>query len=144
MSAIRLSMPVAFLIENCLTSGLSHPSIIDALDRKDFTIFKDKVIDPDMDFADRLEIASDLNEDWQQAIVNGYQMKHLHLNGLKKLLNYRFNKKENIDYHQKDLTIIKLQLDNQELLLLERMIQGQWCIKHEANEGYQICLRYST
>ncbi|WP_462411473.1 hypothetical protein [Neobacillus sp. Marseille-QA0830] len=135
MEKIRLSMPVAFLIENCLTSGLPIETIIDSLKNHQFSFIKEMVQDKDMDFQERFQTAEELGEKWEAAIRDGYELKWLHMNGLKKLLRYRFKKIAELDYVQDGLVISSLTLENPEYQLLSSMICRQWMILSETDRS---------
>lgn len=148
MTKVKLSMPVAFLIENCLTSGLPNDRIIQALRNKQFSMLLNYIIDKDMDLLERLKIAEELEEDWEHALNEGYELKWLHLNGLKKLLFFRFNKVIDRNFGQEELVIHSLTLNEQEYNLLSSMISRQWVILSEndgeggSNPKYRIELKF--
>ncbi|MGG0737602.1 hypothetical protein [Niallia taxi] len=146
MSTIRLSMPVAFFIENCLTSGLPLETIIDSIKQQQFSVFKDNVQDREMDFNERYQVAEQLGEDWETAIKSGYELKWLHMNGLKKLLNFRFNKVADMDYLQDGYVISSLSLNHSEYEILSSMVNSQWNVfSDDTNEGrYRIELKYKN
>ena len=146
MSTIRLSMPVAFFIENCLTSGLPLETIIDSIKQQQFSVFKDNVQDRKMDFNERYQVAEQLGEDWETAIKFGYELKWLHMNGLKKLLNFRFNKVADMDYLQDGYVISSLSLNHSEYEILSSMVNSQWNVfTDDTNEGrYRIELKYKN
>lgn len=144
MRTIRLSMPVAFFIENCLTSGLPLETIIDSIKQQHFSVFKDNVQDREMDFNERYQVAEQLGEDWETAIKSGYELKWLHMNGLKKLLNFRFNKVADTDYLQDGFVISSLSLNHSEYEILSSMVNSQWNVfSDDTTEGrYRIELKY--
>lgn len=146
MSTIRLSMPVAFFIENCLTSGLPLETIIDSIKQQQFSVFKDNVQDRKMDFNERYQVAEQLGEDWETAIKSGYELKWLHMNGLKKLLNFRFNKVADTDYLQDGYVISSLSLNHFEYEILSSMVNSQWnVISDDTTKGrYRIELKYKN
>ena len=141
-------MPVAFLIENCLTSGLPVDTIIDSLKKQDFSIFKEAVQEKEMDFEERYKIAEQLGEDWGTALKVGYEFKWLHMNGLKKLLRFRFHKVQELDYLQNDLVISSIRLDYTEFELLSSLINSQWIVlpdvtSKKQEEIYRIELKFN-
>lgn len=138
-------MPVAFFIENCLTSGLPLETIIDSIKQQQFSIFKDNVQDKDMDFNERYQVAEQLGEDWETAVKSGYELKWLHLNGLKKLLNFRFKKVADTDYLQDGFVISSLKLKQAEYEILSSMINSQWNVLDDTTEGtYKIELKFKN
>ncbi|MDQ0205741.1 hypothetical protein [Alkalicoccobacillus murimartini] len=132
---VRLSMPIAFLIENCRTSGLPDQELISLIKSRDFQAIAHCVNEPNMDFNDRIQTAEDLNESWEKALLEGYQFKFLHMNGVKKLLKLRYKKLENIDYKQTDFVISELVLTSDQRIELANLIQSRWNVFSENNES---------
>ncbi len=138
LSHVLLSIPVAFLVENALSSGESKEFIIDTLRAGNYTPLLVKAKDPDMDFADRLKTAEEMGDDWEEAIRNDYVFKFLHINGVKRLLGFRFGKEADRDYVQENLTLRQLRLDPHEIKTLRLLVGRQWNVIEEdetAGEG---------
>jgi hypothetical protein len=133
MSQVRLSIPVGMLVENVLTSGEPIEVIIDRLHRRDLAPLRSKLKEPTMDLEERLQTAEEAGEDWAEAIRSGYEFKFLHINGLKRVLDFRFNRKIDRDYSQEELTLRHIQLSTQEIELLRLLIGRQWEIVEEEN-----------
>lgn len=89
---VRLSMPIAFLIENIRTSAVSNDKLIQIIKNREFTFIADQVDDPTMNFEERIQTAEELSEPWEEAIRGGYSFKFLHLNGLKNFLRFALTK----------------------------------------------------
>lgn len=125
---VLLSIPVGMLIENCRSGGVSDEEVIACLKSGDFSPILDRVHDPKMDFAERLNTAKELDEDWERAIREGYSFKFLHIGGLKRLLGFRFGKAEGTDYVQLQdaLALDGLDLSKPEADELEQIIHRQW------------------
>ncbi|WP_440119308.1 hypothetical protein [Paenibacillus sp. QZ-Y1] len=134
MSSTQLSIPVALLVENALTSGEPSEVIIDCLQRRDYSLLLSKVKEPAMDFDERLQTATDIGEHWDEAIQSGYEFKFLHINGLKRLLDFRFDLKVERDFIQEDLSLKHIHLTLQEIELLQSMIGRQWIVQEEKRE----------
>lgn len=130
---VRLSMPIAFLIENLRTSGVSDDKLIQIIKNREFKFFVDQVVDPTMNFDERIQTAEELSEPWEEAIKEGYSFKFLHLNGLKKLLALRFNKSDGVDYSQQDHKLVGIHLSSSEEILLHELIQGSWTVTKSSN-----------
>ncbi|MCM3172400.1 hypothetical protein [Paenibacillus sp. MER 99-2] len=133
MSSIQLSIPVGLLVENVLTSGESPDDIIQCLRQRDYAQLLPKMKEPTMNLDERLQTAAEVGEDWEAAIRIGYEFKFLHINGLKRLLDFRFDQKVERDYVQENLSLHQVQLDKQELELLRSMISRQWDVVLEEN-----------
>lgn len=135
MSSVQLSIPVAMLVENALTSGEPAEIIIDWLRRREFTPLQGKVKDQEMDFAERLDTAAELGDPWEEAIRSGYAFKFLHIGGLKRLLDFRFNRKIEQDFVQEGTSLRHLYLSPQEIAELRPLIGRQWEVREETGSG---------
>ncbi|MBM6383830.1 MAG: hypothetical protein JSY10_07510 [Paenibacillus sp.] len=144
MSQVRLSIPVGMLVENVLTSGEPIEVIIDRLHRRDLAPLRSKLKEPTMDLEERLQTAEEAGEDWAEAIRSGYEFKFLHINGLKRVLDFRFNRKIDRDYSQEELTLRHIQLSTQEIELLRMLIGRQWEIVEEENNEADTVLLTDT
>jgi len=144
MSQVRLSIPVGMLVENVLTSGEPIEVIIDRLHRRDLAPLRSKLKEPTMDLEERLQTAEEAGEDWAEAIRSGYEFKFLHINGLKRVLDFRFNRKIDRDYSQEELTLRNIQLSTQEIELLRMLIGRQWEIVEEENNEADTALLTDT
>ncbi|SLJ94829.1 MULTISPECIES: hypothetical protein [unclassified Paenibacillus] len=132
MSRVQLSIPVALLVENVLTSGEPSELIIDRLQRKEFSSLLSKIKEPTMDLVERLDTAAEVGDNWEEAIRSRvYEFKFLHINALKRLLYFRFDLKADQDYIQEDLTLKDIHLTLQETELLQLLIGRQWIVQEE-------------
>ncbi|AET57470.1 hypothetical protein HPL003_03460 [Paenibacillus terrae HPL-003] len=134
MSKVQLSMPVAFLIENLRTSGEPKDVIIECIKKRDFSPLLDKVKEKTMDFKERCQTAEDIGDEWEEAIRSGYEFKFLHINGLKRLLHFRFDRTIDRDYEQDGIMLKNLHLDPIEMDTLQGLIGRQWQVIEEDNE----------
>ncbi|WP_413409099.1 hypothetical protein [Paenibacillus amylolyticus] len=134
MSRTQLSIPVGLLVENVLTSGESKEVIIECLQRRDYSRLLPLVKESAMDFDERLQTADDIGDDWEKAIRQGYEFKFLHINGLKRLLDFRFDRKVDRDYVQDELSLKHIHLTSQEIELLQSLIGRQWIVQAEETE----------
>lgn len=135
MSNVQLSIPVAMLVENVLTSGEPKEAIISCLQSGDFSPLLDKVKEPAMDFAERLQTAEEVGDNWEEAIRSSYEFKFLHINGLKRLLGFRFGKEADRDYAQEGLSLRRLRLQREEIEILRSLIGRQWRVFEEEAAG---------
>ncbi|SDK12921.1 hypothetical protein SAMN05428961_101860 [Paenibacillus sp. OK060] len=132
MSRVQLSIPVALLVENVLTSGEPSELIIDRLQRKEFSSLLSKIKEPTMDLVERLDTAAEVGDNWEEAIRSRvYEFKFLHINALKRLLYFRFDLKADQDYIQEDLTLKDIHLTLQETELLQLLVGRQWVVQEE-------------
>ncbi|WP_248928348.1 hypothetical protein [Paenibacillus hamazuiensis] len=133
---IKLSMPVAFMIENCRASGISDDLLIESLLRRDFTAIR-HAGDGDIDFAKLLDTAAEIGDDWENAIRYGYEFSFISINGLRKLLNFRFRKLEHQDYEVDGLIIRHLALTAEEVGELRGLISRQWAVNETGTDREQ-------
>ncbi|UPK46741.1 hypothetical protein [Paenibacillus pabuli] len=132
MSRVPLSIPVAMLVENVLTSGEPGEVIIDCLQRRDFTSLLSKIKEPSMDLGERLDTAAEVGDNWEEAIRSGvYEFKFLHINALKRLLYFRFGLKAEQDFIQEDLSLKEVYLTVKQISLLQLLIGRQWIVQEE-------------
>ncbi|MEK4661070.1 hypothetical protein MHH93_04195 [Priestia sp. FSL H7-0729] len=137
MSRTQLSIPVGLLVENVLTSGEPKEVIIECLQRRDYSQLLPLVKESAMDFDERLQTAADIGDDWEKAIRQGYEFKFLHINGLKRLLDFRFDRKMDRDYVQDGLTLRQIHLTTHEIELLQSIIGRQWIVQVEVTEAVE-------
>ncbi|WFR61387.1 hypothetical protein P9222_23450 [Paenibacillus amylolyticus] len=135
MNRTQLSIPVGLLVENVLTSGLPGDKIIEWLQRRDYSQLLPLVKESAMDFDERLQTAADIGDDWEKAIRQGYEFKFLHINGLKRLLDFRFDRKLDRDYVQDELSLRHIYLTTHEIELLQSIIGRQWFVHAEVTEA---------
>lgn len=137
MSRTQLSIPVGLLVENVLTSGAPGEVMIEWLQRRDYAQLLPMVKEPTMDFDERLHTAAEIGDDWEEAIRHGYEFKFLHINGLKRLLDFRFDRKADRDYVQEELSLRHIHLTVQEIELLQSLIGRQWIVQAEETEAVE-------
>ncbi|MNE78532.1 hypothetical protein D3C80_1749470 [compost metagenome] len=81
-----------------------------------------------MDFDERMRLAEELKVDWERVLQEGYEFGFLHLNGLKKLLRFRFNCVEDRDYRQDGYRLMDLTMHAKEAQTLGELIYRQWTV----------------
>lgn len=135
MSLTQLSIPVGLLVENVLTSGEPVEVIIDCLRRKDFDPLLPKIKEPAMDLEPRLDTAAEIGEDWEKAIREGYEFKFLHINGVKRLLDFRFDRKVDRDFVETGFALQHVRLTREEIGVLRTLVGRQWDVYEEAEQN---------
>lgn len=135
MSLTQLSIPVGLLVENVLTSGEPVEVIIDCLRRRDFDPLLPKIKEPAMDLEPRLDTAAEIGEDWEKAIREGYEFKFLHINGVKRLLDFRFDQKAGRDFVETGLALQHVRLTREEIGVLRTLVGRQWDVYEEAEQN---------
>ncbi|CAH1210044.1 hypothetical protein [Paenibacillus sp. JJ-223] len=135
MSLTQLSIPVGLLVENVLTSGEPIEVIIDCLRRRDFDPLLPKIKEPAMDLEPRLDTAAEIGENWEKAIREGYEFKFLHINGVKRLLDFRFDRKVDRDFVETGLSLQHVRLTREEIGVLRTLVGRQWDVYEEAEQN---------
>ena len=126
LEKVKLSLPVGLWIENCLSSGIPAAQLINFIHHKDFATIVSKVDDPNMDMLNRLHIATEMNDPWERAMIEGYRFKFIHIGGVKRLLKLRFQLQEHTDYSQHENRLSGLRLTSDQKDMLEERIGIQW------------------
>lgn len=126
LEKVKLSLPVGLWIENCLTSGISPAELIEYIHQQDFAPILSKVDDPQMDMVDRLNVATQMNDPWEQALIEGYRFKFIHVGGVKRLLRFKFQLHEHRDYTQNENILSGLVLTSKMKHIIEERIGIQW------------------
>lgn len=123
----RISLMEAYLIEFLRVKELSNDSIIAKTVAKDTAQFESYY--PKMDFSLLTTLAEKDHNAFKRIILEGYQVKFLTINGLKKLLELKLNKVTEQDYHETEHGIFQLQVNPDELKIIQQFVSNQWQIR---------------
>ncbi|WP_338556314.1 hypothetical protein [Paenibacillus sp. KS-LC4] len=123
---MQLPLPLALLIENCRSSGEADAVIAACIRSKDFSSIMERTAEPTMAFVERVQLAEELHIDLEQALRSGYEFGFLHLNGLKKLLRFRFSLQAERDYSSVDDGVLGFELNEAAAIELQALIHRQW------------------
>ncbi|TNJ63614.1 hypothetical protein FE784_24465 [Paenibacillus hemerocallicola] len=137
MSKVRLSSPIALMIENCRAGGVSDQVLLECLRSEDFRSLP-PIGDGKMNFDKLLETANEIGNDWESAILNGYEFSFITITGIRKLLAAKYRKQLNQDYDQDDLVIKGLILQVDEIASLRELISRQWNVIEETEHDEQL------
>lgn len=134
---MQLPLPLALLVENCRSSGESDAHIISCIRSKEFSSIMNRTVEPSMAFVERVQLAEELHIDLEEAFRSGYEFGFLHLNGLKKLLRFRFSLQAERDYSSVDDGVRGFELDEHAANELQALIHRQWQVvqAREADES---------
>ena len=120
----QISLMEAYLIEYIRIKGISNDSIIAKITARDTAQFEN--LYPKMDFSQLTALAEKDLDAFKRIILEGYQVKFLTINGLKKLLELKLNKKADQDYTETAQGIFQLQVNADELKTIQQFISSQW------------------
>jgi len=134
---VVLGIPFAWLLENCRSAGVSDAIILESFRKRNFSPFA-QAREPDMDFAERVNMAEELGVDWQRVLSQGYTLNFLHPNALKRLLWIKYGLAEGRDYLQVEHDLVGVPLTGTQAAELLLLIHRQWRISREANGSYRL------
>ncbi len=127
----RLALPIALLLENCRSSGEADEALLACIGERRFDSIRERTADPGMDFEERALLAEDMKVDWQAVFRDGYEFGFLHMNGLKRLLLFRYRLQAERDYAQEGMALRSVSLETEEATELASMIRSQWLVTQE-------------
>lgn len=132
MTAHRISLMDAYMIESLRSSGITNKEILSALKAGNIEPWQE--LHKNFDFEELLKLANKDIEQFQEVLDQGYQVKFITFNGLKNLLRIRFGKEENKDYVLEERGISNLVLDHEQLESVKQMLSENWVIKEVEGE----------
>lgn len=136
---VTLGIPFAMLLENCRSSGASDEVIAACIASKDFSAIAHLAKEPDMPFVERVELAEEMNINWQDVFQYGYCFSFLHANALKRLLLFRYGLRENVHYTQQEYNLLNVPLSEEQAVQLQALIGRQWKVER-TEQGWLIKL----
>lgn len=134
---VVLGIPFAMLLENCRTSGATDEEIAYCIEKKDFSSIERRVKEKEMPFIERVELAEQLEINWNAVFKYGYQFSFVHTNAIKRLLNFRYDLVEGQHYTEQNYEIHAIKMSEIDMIELKKLIEVQWEIRLE-HDGYVI------
>jgi len=133
---IVLPLPLALLLENIRSTGLTDDEIVRCLQARDYAAIEALTLaDPAMSIAERAALAEELGIDWAEVIRSGYEFGFLHLNGLKRLLAFRYRLHAGTDYEADEERLDGLRLTAAQAEELSGLIHRQWLVQPQSDPG---------
>ncbi|MBS4197802.1 hypothetical protein [Lederbergia citri] len=129
METLKISLPIAIMLETLRDNGVTDEQIITQIDKKDVSPWQK--VDTTFDFQELINLST--NSEFESILTNGYSVKFMTINGLKNLLRLKFNKIQDQDYQQNEKGITDLILTEQELSTLRQMLSKN-CVLHVGNK----------
>lgn len=129
----EITLMDAYLIEALKTAEVPDNEILEAVSQQKIENLKDRT-GGSFDFTSFYEIEAYLPE----ILQNGYQVKFLTFPGLKRLLELKLEKKEDVDYTVHEFQIEGLALTSIEKVELETFLSRNWMIESTDGGVYTI------
>ena|SRR5690625_1664004 len=132
MDLIKVSLPIAYMIESLRHNGVSDQELLKQVEKKDISSWES--FNLNFDFNELIKLSEKNPHDFNSIIHDGYSVKFLTINGLKNLLWLKFHKKESQDYHLNNYGISTLTLNKQQYLTLQQLLSSNWNIQEIQTE----------
>lgn len=123
----RISMMDAYMIEALRSNGISNEEIVAHLEKKDTSNWEN--IKPTFDFNELIKLFEQDTNGFKSALVDGYTVKFLTMNGLKSLLKMKFNKVAEKDYETSETGIHHLEIETKSFPDLQQILSINWIIE---------------
>lgn len=123
----QISMMDAYMIEVLRSNNISNDDILTSLEKKDISSWGN--IKPKFDFSELIKLYEQDKNFLKSVLVDGYTVKFLTMNGLKNLLQMKFNKVAEQDYQISETGILNLEIEVQSFPTLEQLLSINWDIK---------------
>lgn len=127
----KISLMDAYMIETLRSSGISNEEIVMLFEKKDISSLDH--ISPKFNFNNLLKLYEHDKDTFKSVLQDGYTVKFLTMNGLKNLLQMKFNKVAEQDYQISDTGILNLEIDVQSIPALEQLLSINWVIKEHTD-----------
>lgn len=123
----KISLMDAYMIESLRSNGISNDELITSLEKKDISDWES--INSKYDFTELIKLYERDNNEFTTVIQDGYTVKFLTMNGLKNLLQMKFNKVAEQDYQVTDTGIQHLVIDAQSMPALKQLLSANWIVQ---------------
>ena len=140
---VVLGIPFALLLENCRSSGVGDAVILESFRKRDDAPFV-QARDPEMDFAEWVNMAEELGVDWPRVMSQGYTLNFLPAHALKRLLWFRYGLSEERDYQQMGNELAGVPLTGTQAAELLLLIHRQWRIVREGEGSYRLVRKHGA
>lgn len=120
MGVIKISLPIAVMIETLKRNEISDHEILNQIEQKDVSQWED--ISGGLDFYELLSFAEQNETAFKSIILEGYSIKFMTIRGLQNLLQLKFDKKRDRDYELTEKGIVHLQVDHLAFLTLKQLL----------------------
>lgn len=138
MGVNRISLPTAYMIETLRSHGITDHELLHQIGERNVTPW-DR-LDSRFDFTHLVELADSDQDLFKSIILDGYTIKFVTLNGVKTLLQLKFDKHADRDYQLTETGISGLHLEEHEYVQLEQLLSKNCKIHETAPQNKQISI----
>ncbi|GGB54583.1 hypothetical protein [Fictibacillus barbaricus] len=131
---VKLSMPVALLIEAAIAGGVAGNQLVEVIRTKNMEALR-HIGKEEKSWSNFFEYAEQNWDTIVSAINSGYTIKFLTIRGLTNLIRTKFSLKENNDFVMGE-SFIDLTLTQEQLDFLLAKIPLQWKFTKQDNDRY--------
>ncbi|TQR14186.1 hypothetical protein [Psychrobacillus soli] len=126
-----ISMMDAYMIETLRSNGLSNEQMVTLLEEKQISDLER--INTKFNFNNLLKLYEQDKDIFKSVLQDGYMVKFLTMNGLKNLLQMKFNKVAEQDYQITDTGIQHLEIETKSFHTLKQLLSINWVIQENAD-----------
>ncbi|GGA22918.1 hypothetical protein [Psychrobacillus lasiicapitis] len=127
----KISLMDAYMIETLRSSGISNEEMVVLLEKKDISDLKR--INKKFDFNNLLNLYEQDKDTFKSVLQDGYTVKFLTMNGLKNLLQMKFDKVAEKDYEISETGIHRLEIETQKFPALQQLLSINWLIEEQTD-----------
>ncbi|MFJ5769323.1 hypothetical protein [Psychrobacillus sp. NPDC093180] len=125
----KISLMDAYMIETLRSNGLSNEEMVALLEKKNISDLKQ--INTKFDFNNLINLYEQDKDTFKSVLQDGYTVKFLTMNGLKNLLQMKFDKDAEKDYEISDTGIQRLEIETHKLPALQQLLSINWIIEEQ-------------
>ena len=131
MAISKISMMDAYMIESLRSNGILNEQILNTLENKNIEVWED--ITPKFDYQELIKSYTQDKTAFKSALLDGYSIKFLTMNGLKNLLKWKYDKIADRDYQVSDKGLHQLKINEESLRSLQQLLSINWKLKESLN-----------
>lgn len=121
----------AYMIETLRSNGLSNEEMVALLEKKNISDLKQ--LNTKFDFNNLINLYEQDKDTFKSVLQDGYTVKFLTMNGLKNLLQMKFDKASEKDYEISDTGIQRLEIETHQLPALQQLLSINWIIEEQTD-----------
>ncbi|WP_144510281.1 hypothetical protein [Bacillus sp. FJAT-22090] len=122
----KISLMESYMIETLRSNGISNDEVITLLEKKDIGSLEN--INSTFNFHELIKLYELDKDMFKSVLLDGYTVKFLTMNGLKNLLQMKFNKIAEQDFQVTDTGIQHLEIETLSIPALRQLLSINWII----------------